>query len=379
MLKRYLAFIITLLFSAVLFMPVISCSTTGSPTVITPTNINELPTTNGATPSFIVTYNGNGSTGGFVPVDTNIYIQGQTAIVLGNISNLVKPGFALASWNTASDGSGTSCIIGYGFIVTNNVTLYAVWVSAYSVTYSGNGNSGGTVPSDPNGYTNGQTVTASGNTGILTKTGFAFAGWNSTSTGTGISCFPGSSFAMPGSNITMFAVWAPTHSIAYNGNGNSGGSAPADPNGYTNGQTASVLGNSGGLVKTGSTFAGWTNSAGTLYNPGQNLSMGAVNITLYADWTTGTTYTVTYNGNGNTTGAAPVDGNSYLNGSTVTVLGNTNNLAKTGNAFGGWNTAANGSGTTYYTRINLPGKSCKCNTLCHIDHFFQCNIYGKRQ
>ena len=59
------------------------------------------------------------------------------------------------------------------------------------------------------------------------------------------------------------------------------------------------------------------------------------------------THTVTYNGNGSTGGAVPTDGNSYLPGVTVTVLGNSGSLVKTGYAFVGWNTAANGSGTTY--------------------------------
>jgi len=61
-----------------------------------------------------------------------------------------------------------------------------------------------------------------------------------------------------------------------------------------------------------------------------------------------TTYTVTYNGNGNTSGSAPVDsGSPYDSGATVTVLGNTGSLAKEHYTFGGWNTAANGSGTNY--------------------------------
>ena len=59
------------------------------------------------------------------------------------------------------------------------------------------------------------------------------------------------------------------------------------------------------------------------------------------------TTTVSYNANGATSGTVPVDGTSYLAGQTVTVLGNTGALARTGWGFGGWNTAANGSGTTY--------------------------------
>ena len=59
------------------------------------------------------------------------------------------------------------------------------------------------------------------------------------------------------------------------------------------------------------------------------------------------TYTVTYNGNTNTGGSAPMDGGIYYNGETVTVRGNTGSLTKTGYSFNGWNTAANGSGTSY--------------------------------
>ncbi|MCQ2340502.1 MAG: InlB B-repeat-containing protein [Paludibacteraceae bacterium] len=57
-------------------------------------------------------------------------------------------------------------------------------------------------------------------------------------------------------------------------------------------------------------------------------------------------YTVTYDGNGNTSGSAPaaVD---YAKGATVTVAGNTGSLAKTGYDFDGWNTNTSGTGTNY--------------------------------
>lgn len=58
-------------------------------------------------------------------------------------------------------------------------------------------------------------------------------------------------------------------------------------------------------------------------------------------------FTVTYDPNGATSGTAPTDSNSYQQNASVTVLGNTGTLARTGYTFGGWNTLANGSGTTY--------------------------------
>ena len=61
-----------------------------------------------------------------------------------------------------------------------------------------------------------------------------------------------------------------------------------------------------------------------------------------------TTYTVTYNGNTNDSGNVPTVGSStYASGSTFIVLGNSGLLAKSGFTFAGWNTAANGSGTSY--------------------------------
>jgi uncharacterized repeat protein (TIGR02543 family) len=60
------------------------------------------------------------------------------------------------------------------------------------------------------------------------------------------------------------------------------------------------------------------------------------------------TFTVTYDGNTNDGGSVPVDASSpYDDGSIVTVLGNTGSLAKTGYHFTGWNTASDGSGTSY--------------------------------
>ena len=63
----------------------------------------------------------------------------------------------------------------------------------------------------------------------------------------------------------------------------------------------------------------------------------------------GTLCTVTYSGNGSTSGTAPTDLSSpYAVGVPVTVLG-TGTLIKIGHSFVGWNTAANGSGTSYPT------------------------------
>ena len=60
-----------------------------------------------------------------------------------------------------------------------------------------------------------------------------------------------------------------------------------------------------------------------------------------------TTYTVTYNSNTPTSGTAPTDAVAHTNGATVTILGNTGSLAKTGFSFGGW-----------CTTQPIPGATC---------------------
>ncbi len=79
----------------------------------------------------------------------------------------------------------------------------------------------------------------------------------------------------------------PTYTITYDGNGNTGGSVPMDSTRYEQGQTVTVLGNTGNLVKSGYTFAGWNTQAdgnGTTYVESQTITIGAANIILYAKW-----------------------------------------------------------------------------------------------
>jgi hypothetical protein len=79
-------------------------------------------------PTYAVTYNANGSTGGGVPTDSTNYLQGATVTVLGNTGNLVKTGYYLNGWNTQADGTGTNYVAGTPFLMgTANVSLFAVW------------------------------------------------------------------------------------------------------------------------------------------------------------------------------------------------------------------------------------------------------------
>lgn len=59
-----------------------------------------------------------------------------------------------------------------------------------------------------------------------------------------------------------------------------------------------------------------------------------------------TIYTVTYDGNGANFGTTPA-GDAGVSNDLITIIDNTGSLARTGYTFAGWNTAADGTGTTY--------------------------------
>ena len=102
-------------------------------------------------PTYTVTYNGNGATGGSVPVDSNKYTSGATVTVLGN------SGKSGQHWLHIFRVEHGSQRLGHGLRRRldfrdgrGNVVLYAQWtrLPTYTVTYSGNGATGGTVPVD---------------------------------------------------------------------------------------------------------------------------------------------------------------------------------------------------------------------------------------
>ncbi|WP_234125051.1 X2-like carbohydrate binding domain-containing protein [Clostridium hydrogenum] len=81
-------------------------------------------------------------------------------------------------------------------------------ISSYTVTYDGNGNTNGTVPTDSNSYTSGTSVTAK-DSGDLAKTNYTFAGWNTAKDGTGTAVAAGGSFNITG-DTTLYAQWEQT-------------------------------------------------------------------------------------------------------------------------------------------------------------------------
>lgn len=157
---------------------------------------------------YSVTYNGNGSTGGTVPVDATNYAAGQAITAAANTGSLVRAGFVFSGWNTAANGSGVSYPVGSTFAAGADITLYAQWTAVYTVTYNGNESTGGSVPVDAETYETGEAVTVLTNSGTLERTGFTFAGWNTAANGSGITYPVGSSMVMGEANVTLYALWA---------------------------------------------------------------------------------------------------------------------------------------------------------------------------
>jgi uncharacterized repeat protein (TIGR02543 family) len=325
------------------------------------------------------------------------------------------PTYLRVAVNWGSDP--TACGATYGETEDYTVTITGGGAPTYTVTYDGNGNTGGSVPTDGNTYTTGQTVTVLGNTGSLVKNGFTFAGWNTQTDGLGTDRAAGSTFAMGSANVTLYAKWTASASyctpFAFStyeyvtrvqlgaGDHSSVGEGYLDytASNFTNLAAGSInpLTITATLDPIGSAeyVKAWVdfNQDGDFADPGEELdlgsstttgsvpftgslavpagaSLGATRLRVALQWQTAPTpcntggsgefedytvtitagaptYTVTYDGNSNTDGMPPTDSNNYTNGASVTVLGNTGSLVKASYNFAGWNTQADGLGTSY--------------------------------
>ncbi|MBN1603577.1 MAG: InlB B-repeat-containing protein [Chitinispirillaceae bacterium] len=314
-----------------------------------------------STETFKVYYFGNSNTGGSIPTDNSHYTKGTYARVLSNSGHLVKTGYLFAGWSTgASETIDNLFMPGDQIEVTDTVKLYAVWTQdeLFKVIYMPNGAASGTVPYDENAYLLGISVTVKGNSGNLEKTGSTFSGWNTKSDGKGDTYTENTQFVKNSKDDTLYAKWSenPTYSITYFSNNSTSGRPPSDVNTYETGVTVTVKHNSGNLVRMGYEFIGWntrSDGSGDAYAGGTALKMPSGNLSLYADWKLIPTFTVKYDGNGNTAGTVPLP-ETYQRGQLFWVKGNTGLLQKDNLNFSGWNTLSNGSGDFYAAGSMFP-------------------------
>jgi uncharacterized protein (TIGR02145 family)/uncharacterized repeat protein (TIGR02543 family) len=297
---------------------------------------------------YTVTYNRNGAEEGIVPQDSGNYKRGAKVTVQGNAGTLQRIGYTFTGWNTQSDGKGP----GYnaGAILTiagEKVTLFAQWaLQKYTITFNGNGGSAGTAPAGTTCFY-GSNFTIPKNPGNLSKAGYTFKEWYANVNGNPVIYSFDTVITMGAADLELFARWVINkYTVTCFGNGNSSGNEPA-PFDVAFGDSVTVPGCST-LVKTGYTFTGWntgTNDSGTVYAAGTKFIMPASGVSLYAKWLKNS-YTVTYDGNGQSSGSPPATSTiAYLD--SVKIYGNNGNLEKIGNEILCWNSKPDGTGTKY--------------------------------
>ncbi|VYU16131.1 Internalin-A precursor [Eubacterium limosum] len=304
--------------------------------------------------NYTIHFDGNTADGGSTPEQAMTYDQAASLTTNG----YTKTGYTFMNWNTQRDGGGTAYTDGQN--VSNlsskegdSVTLYAQWrANRYTVQYDGNTADGGSTPEQAMTYDQAASLTING----YTKTGYTFTGWNTQPDGGGMAYDDGQSVInlapVEGETVTLYAQWrANTYSIQYDGNTADGGSTPEQAMTYD--QAASLTVN--GYTKTGYTFTGWNtqpDGTGAAFNDEQtviNLSPRDEDIViLYAQWRANH-YTIQFDGNTAESGSTPDQIMTYDQTAELTANGYT----KTGFAFSGWNTQADGQGTGYTERESV--------------------------
>lgn len=254
-----------------------------------------------------------------------------------------------SAFTTVADGMNnnlevTADVTGtYTFTINTSGSTPVITVTyptAYTITYGvGAHNGSSTAVSVSPSFTSGDYVLPETDVTFskgTTKTGYTWKGWYSKDDGTGTlhsSTDANLSWtATRTGNISVYACYnVVNYTITYNLNG---GSNPGGaPTGFTIESSAITLPTPS---KTGYTFNGWYENA--------DLSTGGVKTTIpagstgnkvyYAKWTP-ITYTIHFNGNGNTSGSmSNQTGVTYDAATTITA----NAFAKTGYNFGGWAT-----------------------------------------
>ena len=283
--------------------------------------------------TFTVNFNANGGTGTVPELSAN---QGQ-GVTLPSGAGLVRAGQTFAGWNIRPDGTGANHDAGSTFVPPGNITLYARWVPTVVVSFNSNGGSG-TVPAQAVGQ--GLSIMLPSG-GELSKTGYSFGGWNTMPDGIGINHSAGSMFT-PQGNITLYARWVAGVIFTLTFSANSGDGTVPTPRTVMAGSDITLPGGEE-LSRLGYVFAGWNeNAAGTGINrSGGDSFTPTENMTLFARWIPGNSFTVTFHANGGI-GAAPAP--LTVNEGLAMTLPDGGGLSWPGFVFAGWNTNADGSG-----------------------------------
>ena len=302
-----------------------------------------------------------------------VYTSGSTA-ALSSITVPIKTGYTFGGYYTARNGEGSQLINASGvwqtvatytngskqWIKPASVTLYAKWtVKTTAITLNLNGGTSGATSVTATYDAALPSFTLATKTGGYNLTGY----WTESSGGTKVINADGTFAAndgiwnrTDGATLTLYAQWSSFLTVTYDGNGNTGGTAPTDDTEYSSGATVTVKAKPDGLVKTGYTFTGWK-TGGTTYTAGQTFSITA-NTTLAAQWSENLT-TVTINVNPSGAGTLTLDAAAFTAGNTanagVTTSHTVTTTANTGYIFNNWTTTGNATGSASTNTYTLKG------------------------
>lgn len=244
-------------------------------------------------------------------------------------SGFTRTGYTLVGWETASRNYDLGESVS-NLATSGTVTLTAMWTAkTYTVTFDANGGTCTTAS---------KSVTYDSTYGTLPtpeRTGYTFAGWYTAKTN-GSKVVSTTKVAITSAQ-TLYALWTPnTYIVKFN---SQGGSTVAD-------KTVTYDSTYGTLTtptRDGYKFLGWFTAAsgGTQVTADTKVAITTTQ-TLYAHWQANT-YTVVFNGNGNTGGSTATQTLTYDKAQALT----SNGFTKTGYHFVSWNTKSDGTGTSY--------------------------------
>ena len=148
---------------------------------------------------------------------------------------------------------------------------------SFSVTYEGNGNTAGTVPSDPDWYASGASVTVADG-GSLVRDSQVFVGWATSQFGP-VAYIPGARISLVNASVTLWAVYGAPKTVTFEANQGTGAMAP-----QKSGSAEALETNA--FTRVDYAFTGWNTKAdgtGIAYANGATYSFTS-DLTLYAQW-----------------------------------------------------------------------------------------------
>lgn len=230
---------------------------------------------------------------------------------------------------------------------SGNITVYAKWSPIkYTISFDGNRAASGSM-AELTGckYGTGYDLPAN----AFARPGYEFLSWNTAADGSGTSFANQENVKRlsdkDGDVVTLYAQWKKLkYKVNYVLDG--GVNSAENPTGfYITSATVTLL----EAQKTGYRFSGWYTDAAFSKKLTQIEKGSYGDITLYAKWTP-IKYIIRLDGNG-ATGGEMADRADRKYDQSYTLPANT--YEKNGYTFGGWNTAADGSGTAYANKASV--------------------------